>query len=90
MNSANSKDRIVGPNNWADAVDVSQVSRPALTLPKAVISVVLLSLAVLLAVTLVDWVQLGRALDSLVGQPWLICLLLGTYTGAFILRAMAW
>ena len=90
MNSANSQDHAVSPNTLADAGDVPRVSRPALTLPKVVISVTLVSLAVLLAVTLVDWTQLGTALHSLAGQPWLIGVLLASYTGAFLLRAMAW
>ena len=90
MNSANSQNRSESPNRRADAGDFSQVSRPALTLPRVVISVVLMSLAVLLAAALVDWGQLGTALDSLAGQPWLIGVLLASYTGAFLLRAVAW
>ena len=66
------------------------VKRPVLTLPKAVISSLLISLAVLLAVTLVDWPQLGTALESLSGQPWLVGLFVASYTGAFFLRAIAW
>ena len=66
------------------------VKRPVLTLPKAVISSLLISLAVLLAVTVVDWPQLGTALESLSGQPWLVGLFVASYTGAFFLRAIAW
>ena len=50
----------------------------------------LISLAVLLAVTVVDWPQLGTALESLSGQPWLVGLFVASYTGAFFLRAIAW
>ena len=50
----------------------------------------LISLAVLLAVIVVDWPQLGTALESLSGQPWLVGLFVASYTGAFFLRAIAW
>ena len=44
----------------------------------------LISLAVLLAVIVVDWPQLGTALESLSGQPWLVGLFVASYTGAFV------
>ena len=50
----------------------------------------LISLAVLLAVTVVDWPQLGTALESLSDQPWLVGLFVASYAGAFVLRAIAW
>ena len=90
MNSANSQSHSVSPIERNDSGDALHVKRPAFTLPKAVISFVLVSLVVLLAVLVVDWAQLGTVVDSLRDQPWLVGLLVVSYTGAFFLRAIAW
>ena len=57
---------------------------------KIVLSLVLLGLALLLVGYLADWAQLKLAVRQLGGQPWLLAILVVAYTGAFLLRAIAW
>ena len=61
---------------------------------KVVLSLVLLGLALLLVGYLADWSQLYLeikvAVQQLGGQPWLLAILVVAYTGAFLLRAIAW
>ena len=44
----------------------------------------------LLVACLADWSQLKAALHQLGDKPWLAAILLFAYTGAFLLRAVAW
>ena len=50
----------------------------------------LAAVALLLVAYLADWSQLKLASLQLGGQPWLLVILLLAYTGAFLLRAVAW
>ena len=63
---------------------------PSITIIRALISLALVILALLLVAFLADWSQLKVALKQLGGQPWLVGVLVLTYTGAFLLRAIAW
>ena len=90
MNSANSPNRSIGPTLQAGRQADQALKQPLLTAPKAVISVLLIALVALLAAIVIDWRQLTEALDSLGRQPWLLGLLVVSYTGAFLLRAIAW
>ena len=50
-----------------------------------------LALAALLALGwLVDWTEIRSATQTLLSRPWLLAVLLATYTGAVWLRAVAW
>ena len=90
MNSANSPNKSIGPTLQAGRQADQALKQPLLTAPKAVISVLLIALVALLAAIVIDWRQLTEALDSLGRQPWLLGLLVVSYTGAFLLRAIAW
>ena len=57
---------------------------------KVALSLVLLGLALTLVGYLADWPQLKLAMRQLGGQPWLLAVLVVAYTGAFLLRAIAW
>lgn len=57
---------------------------------RVVFSVALAASALLLVAYLADWSQLKSALHQLGDKPWLVAILLFTYTGAFLLRAVAW
>ena len=61
-----------------------------MTLHRAVISLALVALSVVLVIYLADWSQLESALRNFGGQPLLIRILVLTYTAAFLLRAVAW
>jgi len=51
----------------------------------------LLAVAALLALGwLVDWTEVRSAAQTLLDRPWLLAVLLATYTGAVWLRAVAW
>ena len=57
---------------------------------RIVFSVALAASALLLVDYLADWSQLKTALHQLGGKPWLVAILLFAYTGAFLLRSVAW
>ena len=57
---------------------------------RVVISFVFVALALSLIVYLADWSQLKLAVRQLGTQPWLLAILVFAYSGAFLLRAIAW
>ena len=57
---------------------------------RVALSLLLLVLVLLLIGYLADWSQLKLAVRQLGGQPWLLAILIVAYTGAFLLRAVAW
>ena len=73
---------------------VSEVSalgfRPAVSPIRVAVSVACVALAILLIGYLADWSQLKQAVAQLGGQPWLLAVLALAYTGAFVLRSIAW
>ena len=72
-------------------IEVSAVSkRPYVSAFRVVVSVVCVALALLLIGYLADWSQLKVAVGQLGDQPWLLAILVSAYTGAFLLRAVAW
>ena len=58
--------------------------------PPGRVSLALLALALLTIGFLADWELLRLAIQQLRGQPWLLAVLVVAYTGAFMLRAIAW
>ena len=62
----------------------------SVSISRLAFSIALAVSALLLVVYLADWSQLKLALQQLGGKPWLIAILLFAYTGAFMLRAVAW
>ena len=64
--------------------------RPSVSALRVVLSLALVALALLTVVYLADWPQLKLALRQLGAQPWLLAVLVVAYTGAFLLRAIAW
>ena len=57
---------------------------------RVVLSLALVVLALLTVGYLADWTQLKLAVQQLGNQPWLLIVLVVAYTGAFLLRAVAW
>ena len=57
---------------------------------RVVLSMALVVLALLTVGYLADWTQLKLAVQQLGNQPWLLVVLVVAYTGAFLLRAVAW
>ena len=57
---------------------------------RVALSLAMLGLVLLLVGYLADWSQLKSAVRQLGGQPWLLVILVVAYTGAFLLRAIAW
>ena len=90
MNSVSSQDSLNDPITGPEHRGSLLLRRRAFTLPKAAISLLMVSVAIPFAVIVVDWGQLRTAGDSLMSQPWLLTLLVLSYTGAFLLRAIAW
>ena len=64
--------------------------RPSVSAFRVALSIALVGLTLLLAAYLVDWPQLKLALQQLGGRPWLVGIFVLAYTGAFLLRALAW
>ena len=64
--------------------------RPAVSPLRIAISVACVALALLLIGYLADWSQLKLAVAQLGGQPWLVTGFALAYTGAFLLRSIAW
>ena len=73
-----------------DSSDFIVAKRPSISILRVAISLALVALALSLVAFLADWPQLKLALRQLGGQPWLVGVLVLTYTGAFLLRAIAW
>ena len=57
---------------------------------RVVLSLALVVLALLTVGYLADWTQLKLAVQQLGNRPWLLIVLVVAYTGAFLLRAVAW
>ena len=55
-----------------------------------ILAVVLALGALLIVGSLVDWSEVRSAVEALRSRPWLLAVLLATYTGAVWLRAVAW
>ena len=62
----------------------------SVSISRVAFSVALALSALLVIAYLADWSQLKSALQQLSGKPWLVGILLSAYTGAFLLRAVAW
>ena len=72
-------------------IEASAASRrPYASAFRVVVSILCVALALLLIGYLADWSQLKVAVGQLGGQPWLLAILVFAYTGAFLLRAVAW
>ncbi len=57
---------------------------------RTLLALVLASGALLIVGSLVDWSEIRSAVEVLRSRPWLLAVLLATYTGAVWLRAVAW
>ena len=90
MNSAQSQIESVAQPSDFDSKDFIVANRPSISIFRVAISLALVMLALLLVGFLADWPQLKLALRQLGGQPWLVGVLVLTYTGAFLLRTIAW
>ena len=73
-----------------DGKDFLRANRPPITTLRVAISLALVVVTLLLFAFLADWPQLKLALRQLGEQPWLVGVLVLTYSGAFLLRAIAW
>ena len=62
----------------------------SVSISRVAFSVALALSALLVIAYLADWSQLKSALQQLSSKPWLVGILLSAYTGAFLLRAVAW
>ena len=90
MGSAQSYKQSVSQEQLSNSNDVTGEIRPSLSLAKAVISLALVAVALLLFMFLADWSRLNSALLEFGGQPWLMGGFVLAYTGAFLLRTFAW
>ena len=63
---------------------------PSVSVYRVIFSVMLAVSALLVIAYLADWSHLKSALQRLSATPWLLAILLTAYTGAFLLRAVAW
>ena len=90
MTAAQSKFPPVEQLAALDGEDFLAAKRPSISVLRAAISLAIVMLALLLVAFLADWSQLEAALRRLGGRPWLLGVFALTYTGAFLLRAIAW
>ena len=90
MDSVQTQNQSEAERNGLISQSLAPGSRPSMTVHRAVISLALVALSVLLVVYLADWSQLESALRNFGGQPWLIGILVLAYTAAFLMRAIAW
>ena len=72
------------------APEFPPVKRPTVPVSRVILSLVFVGAASLLVAFFADWAQLKAALREFGGEPWLLAVLVLTYTGAFWLRAVAW
>ena len=90
MNSAQSKFHSDEQLADLDGRDFLAAKGPSISTLRVTISLAIVVLALLLVAFLADWPQLRLALRHLGGQPWPVGILVLTYTGAFLLRAIGW
>ena len=90
MNSAQSKSHSVEQRADLDGRDFLAAKGPSISTFRVAISLAIVVLALLLVAFLADWPQLRLARRHLGTQPWLVGILVLTYTGAFLLRAIGW
>ena len=64
--------------------------RPSISAVRAIVAIAFMALAGAAVYFLADWAHLRTAFLEFGGQPWLLAALVVTYTGAFLLRAIAW
>ena len=64
--------------------------KPEFSALRAVVAVIVLALTAFLVFLLADWAQLRGAMQDVKGHPWLLLTLIVVYSGAFLLRAIAW
>ena len=73
------------------SIDASSISGiRTVSAIRVVLSLALVVLALLTVGYLADWPPLKLAVRQLADQPWLLAVLVVAYTGAFLLRAVAW
>ena len=90
MNSAQSQIHSVAQLSELDSSVFIVAKRPSISILRVAISLALVALALSLVAFLAGWPQLKLAIRQLGGQPWLVGVLVLIYTGAFLLRAIAW
>ena len=64
--------------------------KPEISTLRTVMALSVMALAAFLVYILADWTQLRNAMQEFRGHPWLLLALVAAYTGAFLLRAIAW
>ena len=64
--------------------------KPEISALRTVMALSVMALAAFLVYILADWTQLRNAMQEFRGHPWLLLALVAAYTGAFLLRAIAW
>ncbi len=70
--------------------ELEETRWPTVSAPRVIMSLAVMVLAVFLLISLADWSQLHSAMLKFGAHPWLLAVLVITYTGAFWLRAVAW
>ena len=75
----------------SQAIDApASLGSPSVSVYRVIFSVALAVSALLVIAYLADWSYLKLALQQLSATPWMLAILLLAYTGAFLLRAVAW
>ena len=90
MNSVQSKFPPAEQLADLDEMDFPSAKGLSVSALRVAISLTIVVLVLLLVAFLADWSQLRFALQQLGEQPWLVGVLVLNYSGAFLLRAIAW
>ena len=90
MESAHTHNRAVPSSLGVEAQGARLIRWPPLSVPRALLLLAGVAGAFILMALFADWAQLGAALAALRAQPLLLVGLIAAYTGAFLLRAIAW